>query len=1018
MKRSPYLALAAVLLAALLGPAATDGPARAVTQDGPGLEPATDAIARAERHLLTKIGTDDPAFTAFVRTLLRRTLLDKIWEPIPPGLPYRWFSITGRDDDSYGKCQLLWDTMFVLNAYAALDDDVLIRDVFRNYWAAIDHNVEAPKGSFRYGMVPCVINPTLPPVGFSQTPTLAWGVLMVYRQTHDRALLKESLPYLLAFDHWYSTERDVDDDGLIEQGAYKAATIANLLQTAKYESFDFHPAVDGMKLTRHPRRPGSGEWYGDIEGVDTTCALLIAERATAEIARELGREDVARELERTIARRVAAIQARMWDPGTKFFYSVNRDTHEKIRVRTIQAFWTLTAGAATPEQAGALVGQLKDPKQWWARFPIPTVAMDDPEFRARGFWRGDMWPPTNYLVALGLIRNGYHDVARDLTEKMLTLLAEKGINERYDATNGDPLGVGDYCWTALVWNMAVQARYGVQEDYRTIRVPSDAVGRRLKLGKLEVAYPREGVVEVKTDFARRFRVVFPTGSGEATVTRDGRRLGKIGREAFGTESGVAFDAVPGKVYRVSARGMRSVTTPTKSAVAASGADEGRPLLGNRFLTLATVVRVRQVEMTRDEAGGPDESAVHTPAEAKLFRDTIARAWPSAKITWAFSWRALNDQRPNYRDLRDLVVSYHRHYGDEVTFVPGGFFANMYNTRDQVNRDLHDGLRLVSEMVGGGYRPRCVIAGFLAADNLRYLAEQEDIHVCQGNIWSQHAVDNGDGDGSISYPYYPSREHFLKPAQGREDLIDCVNLDGWTCDFLTARRAGQEGGARSRSGVGPIETLLAHGTEKGLEEMLATTAAHFDDGFERNSFAWVTCIWELVLVEGRRIYGYGGRNGMDGLERWLSEIRRRWPEARCITHGEFGLLWRKQFKDNASLDYRFVQRGTGFPGSERDKRIRWFMNKDFRLALLGDWGREDSEKVIDFTRYDSRAQEPPDPRPGEHIRNWSLMNRLNQKGLRPVDRPVPFSQLTVEEREFITRRCPELKTGPASRAGFR
>ncbi len=43
---------------------------------------------------------------------------------------------------------------------------------------------------------------------------------------------------------------------------------------------------------------------------------------------------------------------------------------------------------------------------------------------------------------------------------------------------------------------------------------------------------------------------------------------------------------------------------------------------------------------------------------------------------------------------------------------------------------------------------------------------------------------GDGDGSICYPYYPSREHFCKPAQADSDFIDCVNLDGWTCDFLT------------------------------------------------------------------------------------------------------------------------------------------------------------------------------------------------------------------------------------------
>ncbi len=515
------------------------------------LVPATGAIERAERNLETRIETENPAFTAFVRDLLRKCLLDKLWEPLPPGLPNRWFSITRRGDDSYGKCQLLWDTMFILNAYAALDDDVLVRDVFRNYWSAIDHNVEAPKGLYRYGMVPGVLNPELPPVGYSQTPLLAWGALMVYRQTHDRALLEEALPYLLAFDHWYSTERDVDADGLIELGAYKAVRIADIVQTAKFESFDFHPAVDRMRLTRHPTRLTGGEWYGTVEGVDTTCALLLSEEAIVEIARELGRTQVAARIQATVDRRITAIRERMWDDRTRFFYSVDRDTHEQIRVRTIQAFWTLTTGAATVDQAAALVRQLKDPKQWWSPFPIPTVAMDDPKFQARGFWRGDMWPPTNYLVALGLMRYGYHDVAAELTERMLSLLASRGINERYDGTTGDPLGVPDYCWTALVWNMAVHSRYGVQDDYRTIRVPAGARGRRLKLGKLEVRYPDDDSVELGTAFPRRFRVIFPPGDPRAvTVTAlDGARLpGRIERSGTGD---IAFDALPGAIYRVS-----------------------------------------------------------------------------------------------------------------------------------------------------------------------------------------------------------------------------------------------------------------------------------------------------------------------------------------------------------------------------------------------------------------------------------------------------------------------------------
>ena len=445
---------------------------------------------------------------------------------------------------------------------------------------------------------------------------------------------------------------------------------------------------------------------------------------------------------------------------------------------------------------------------------------------------------------------------------------------------------------------------------------------------------------------------------------------------------------------------------------------GLQLLGNRFFTFNTVVRVRQIEVSRHVAHGPDESSIHIPKEARVFRETVEKGWPGARITWAFSWLALKDNRPNYRDLKKLVVSYHQQFGDEITFIPGGFFANMYNSRDQVNRDLHDGLQMVSEMVGGGYRPQSVIAGFLSAENLRFLAEEEGIHGCQGNIWSQYAVDNGDGDGSICYPYYPSREHFCKPAQDRDDFIDCVNLDGWTVDFLCARYPGSrivnQVRIRSRQGVGPIETVLRFGDQVGAEAMLATTAAHFDAGFRLNKFAWINCIWELCLVEGRKIYGYQGRNGLDGLVIWLSEIRRRWPEAKCVTQGEFGLLWRETFRNNDEIDYRFVQRGSGIGGSDPDLEIRWFMNKDFRLALLRNWKANAPEKVIDFTRYDLKAREPDDPRPGQHTRNWSLLNRLNQKGIRPQDEPIAIGQFSAEEQAIIKRRYPELIEGDSQK----
>ena len=414
------------------------------------------------------------------------------------------------------------------------------------------------------------------------------------------------------------------------------------------------------------------------------------------------------------------------------------------------------------------------------------------------------------------------------------------------------------------------------------------------------------------------------------------------------------------------------------------------LIGHRFLTFNTVIRVNQIEVARDRNVGQDERRDHTPARVVKFRDAVETGFPGARITWAFSWLALHDTSANYKKIRELVVGYHYKYGDEITFIPGAYFANAYNSTEQVNKDLHEGLARVSEITGKGYRPNSVVAGFLSAKNLEFLAKEEKIHVCQGNIWSQYAIDNQDGDGSVCYPYYPSSEHFCKPAQGPQDRIDCVNLDGWTMDFLAARRAGGAGGFNSRMGVGPIETLHKYGEETGVKEMLHSTAIHFDRGFDLNGFAWVTNCWEISLPID-----------VSGLTSWLSEIKKRWPDTEFITQGEFGLIWRNHFKTN-DFNYRFEEKGSGIGGSDAGMKIRWMMNKTFRLALLSEDRNDSEEKVIDFTRYDLKAEEPV----SASTRNWSLMGEINQKQIRPQDKPVPFCNLGEESKLIIQKIYPE------------
>src|SRR6202042_246160 len=85
-----------------------------------------------------------------------------------------------------------------------------------------------------------------------------------------------------------------------------------------------------------------------------------------------------------------------------------------------------------------------------------------------------------------------------------------------------------------------------------------------------------------------------------------------------------------------------------------------------------------------------------PDHYRIAGEAFARGCPDGKMTWAISWLALNDTRQEYKDARHLLASYHEKYGDEITFIPGGYFAPMYAPREHIRETIHKALRLISE----------------------------------------------------------------------------------------------------------------------------------------------------------------------------------------------------------------------------------------------------------------------------------------------------------------------------------
>lgn len=99
----------------------------------------------------------------------------------------------------------------------------------------------------------------------------------------------------------------------------------------------------------------------------------------------------------------------------------------------------------------------------WDNF-IPTIARNDPAFERQRYWKGAIWPPTNFLTYLSLRQAGFTDAHQALSEKSLSLLLKEWkrmgyVSENYSAVTGtgdDPKLSSDryHSWGALMGIMA------------------------------------------------------------------------------------------------------------------------------------------------------------------------------------------------------------------------------------------------------------------------------------------------------------------------------------------------------------------------------------------------------------------------------------------------------------------------------------------------------------------------------------------------------------------------------------
>jgi glycogen debranching enzyme len=265
----------------------------------------------------------------------------------------------------------------------------------------------------------------------TKPPLLAWSAWKLYEKDGDREFLEEIYEPIVRVNTWWFEKNDLDANGLCE---YQHPFSSGLDDSPLWD--------DGMP----------------VESPDLNTYLYLQQEALGRMAQVIGEPDEAetwRLRARNMARRLVQ---RSWDAERGYFWA--RRNGVRVDVRTPFNLFPLLTGQMPAEISRRLVGHLTDERQFWSRYPVPSVAMDDPKYDPLQMWRGPTWVNINYLLIEGLTRSGYEELARDLRRRTLDLLCRRDdIYEYYHPETGEnpPLAASTFGWSAAVLiDLAIQ----------------------------------------------------------------------------------------------------------------------------------------------------------------------------------------------------------------------------------------------------------------------------------------------------------------------------------------------------------------------------------------------------------------------------------------------------------------------------------------------------------------------------------------------------------------------------------
>jgi glycogen debranching enzyme len=223
-----------------------------------------------------------------------------------------------------------------------------------------------------------------------------------FQRTADRATIEALWPNLERALEWIDRYGDIDGDGYVEYARRSATGLVNQGWKDSEDSV-FH--ADGRLAT------------GSIALCEVQGYAYLARVHAARLARTLGREDHAGELERAAGRLREQFERDFWceDLGA---YALALDGDKRAcRVVTSNAGHVLWSGIASDEHARRTGSTLMSPRSF-SGWGVRTLAEGEPRYNPMSYHDGSIWPHDNAIIAMGLARYGMKREAAAIARAM------------------------------------------------------------------------------------------------------------------------------------------------------------------------------------------------------------------------------------------------------------------------------------------------------------------------------------------------------------------------------------------------------------------------------------------------------------------------------------------------------------------------------------------------------------------------------------------------------------------------